>query len=281
MISLKCIFGVFVSLLLTDYICHAQFGVGQKKRRGTTFEEVQERAKELDEADIDAFGNIGNLMGQQGFGDFDLGSMMGQMAENPQLMKFMEQLDQSSGEAIKMLTEMSPEDLAKSMKEAMESLTSPDMMEKMIENKDDVLSSLGASGMLSEEQLKELQDNPELLESQMKQALSQISEVFDNPEAMKAVTDVASGIVEALEDPEGMLKNLMSNVMDLDQDDDKIEEARIQLLEHPELAGTSELASLYNSPEMRAILHDPDKWRETVKKGQGMLLGNEGVLKDI
>jgi len=288
MISLKCIFGVFVSLLLTDYICHAQFGVG-KKKRGTSFEEVQERAQELDAADIDAYGNIGNIMenmgdmGDMGFGDFDMGSMLEQVANNPNLMQILEQLEETGGEAMRMLTEMDPEELAAEMKKAMESLTSPDMLQKMIENKDDVLSNLGASGLLSEEQLKELQDDPEKLENQMKEAISQMSEVFEDPDALKAVTDVANSIVRALDNPdaEGSLKNLMGNMFEIDQDDDKIEEARVQLLGDPELAGTSELASLYNSPEMRAILNDPDKWRETVKKGQGMLFGNEGVLKDI
>jgi len=57
-------------------------------------------------------------------------------------------------------------------------------------------------------------------------------------------------------------------------DDDKIEEARLKLLEDPENAGEA-LASMFQNDEMKDILHDPIKWRESVKKGQGMLLGNQ------
>lgn len=254
------------------------------RAQGTTFEEVQERAQELDAADIDAFGNVGNIMNQMGdMGLGDMGAMLEQVAGNPELMQILEQLENSGGEAMKMLMEMDPEELASEMKKAMQSLTSPDMLQMMMENKDEVLSNLKASGFLSEEQLKDLEENPERLESQMKDAISQMNEVFEDPESLKQVTDVANSIVRALEDPdaEGGLKNLMSKMLDVEQDDDKIEDARLQLLENPELAGTSELASLYNSPEMREILNDPVKWRETVKKGQGLLFGNEGVLKDI
>jgi len=100
--------------------------------------------------------------------------------------------------------------------------------------------------------------------------------MFNDPEALKTVSDIAKGITDVLKDPEKLVDAMktMSKSNDIFKelaDDDKIEEARLQLLDNPDLAGNPVLASLYESEEMKEILQDPVKWRETVRKGQGML----------
>lgn len=56
-------------------------------------------------------------------------------------------------------------------------------------------------------------------------------------------------------------------------DDDKIEEARLQLLNDPNMAGNKAVSDMFGSEEMKEILNDPAMWRKSVKEGQKMLMG--------
>merc|ERR1711862_842244 len=110
-------------------------------------------------------------------------------------------------------------------------------------------------------------------------------DMFSDPEAMKTVTDIAKGITDVLKNPDKLV-DAMNSMSGYDEvfkdleDDDKIEEARLQLLKDPELAGNPILKSVYGSEEMKGILKDPVLWRETVKKGQGMLTGDKGAAME-
>lgn len=120
---------------------------------------------------------------------------------------------------------------------------------------------------------------------------SEMMKVFSDPSAMAEIATMMSGIGEMLADPEKMQEALMDIAAELEDwetalsDDEKIEEARQQLLKDPDLAENPALASVFDTKEMREIINDPKKWRKQVKEGQEMLKGGNrrqgGVMKDL
>ena len=120
---------------------------------------------------------------------------------------------------------------------------------------------------------------------------SEMRKVFSDPSAMAEIATMMSGIGEMLADPEKMQEALMDIAAELEDwetalsDDEKIEEARQQLLKDPDLAENPALASVFDTKEMREIINDPKKWRKQVKEGQEMLKGGNrrqgGVMKDL
>lgn len=266
--------------------CASQFGIAQKKR-GTTFEDLNDAAKEnFEEVDVDALGNMKNLGGAGGAGGFgDLSQLMGDMMNDPSIAKLMKEANTDVEGALEELKKLTPDQFASQMQEAMSFLTSGDMLDKVLDNKDAVIENLKASGLIDEKTLEEMTNNPEKLEADMKAAFGQMKDMFSDPEAMKTVTDIAKGITDVLKNPDKLV-DAMNSMSGYDEvfkdleDDDKIEEARLQLLNDPELAGNPILKSVYESEEMKAILKDPVKWRETVKKGQGMLTGDKGAAME-
>jgi len=278
--------------------CECQFGIA--KKRGTSFEEVNEAAKgEFDEVGIDALGNLmgdggidalGNLMGDGGIdalgnlmgdGLGDVSKLFGDMMNDPELVKLLESVNKEGGDILDKLKNMKPDEFASQMNDALNYLTSDDMLSSILDNKEEVLKNLETSGVIDKSAIEQLTKDPEKLESDMKTAFSQIQNMFKDPETLKTVTDIAQDITDVLQNPDklsGAMETLYSTLMKDVNDDDKIEEARQQLLSNPELAGNPTLASVYGSDEMKEILNDPVKWRETVKKGQGMLLNrNRGA----
>merc|ERR1712228_594708 len=109
----------------------------------------------------------------------------------------------------------------------------------------------------------------------MSKAFEQMSDIFSNQETLDAAASWMKGFGEILQDPEGAMKNIASTFAEELNNDEKIEEARLQLLANPDKAGSSALSSLFQNEEMKSILNDPIKWREQVKKGQSMLLGED------
>uniref|UniRef100_A0A7S2HQK7 STI1 domain-containing protein n=1 Tax=Helicotheca tamesis TaxID=374047 RepID=A0A7S2HQK7_9STRA len=242
--------------------CVAQFGVPQKKK-GTTFQEVNEMAKDQmnkGEFNMDAFANM------------DMGQMQEMMAEalkDPEMMKYMEDL---SASAMKELDNLTPEKIM----EQMEQITSGDMIEKTLGQKDEVLKTLEATGMVPPEDLARYKADPEAFEKDIKDAFNQMNDLFTNPDMVNSVMDMMKGFGNVMKNPDAALEEL-AKVMQGELDDDaKIEEARLQLLSNPELAGSPALASIFNSEEMKEVLNDPEKWKQSVKEGQGMLLGRAG-----
>lgn len=261
-----------ISLLTSP--CASQFGIAQNKR-GTTFEDLNEAAKE--EVAVDPMGNLGNLGNMAGLGD--LSKMMEDMMKDPAMADLLNDANTDVAGALEELKKLSPEQFAAQMQQAMSYLTSNDMLDKVLDNKETVLKNLETSGLVDKDTLEQMASNPEKLEADMKAAFGQMQEMFTDPEALETVANIAKGITDVLKNPDKLveaMKTMSNDIFKELADDDKIEEARLQLLDNPDLAGNPILASLYNSDEMKEILKDPVKWRETVKKGQGML-GNNGA----
>lgn len=111
----------------------------------------------------------------------------------------------------------------------------------------------------------------------MKGAFNQMQQVFSDPEMVSAATEMMKGMADVMQNPEEAMKGLAASMQGALDDDDKIEEARLQILKDPNAAGNPMLAELFKNEEMKEILYDSAKWKAAVKEGQGMLL-NDAVL---
>lgn len=76
-----------------------------------------------------------------------------------------------------------------------------------------------------------------------------------------------------MKDPDAAMSKLGEVLQDALSDDDKIEEARMQLLSDPSVAGNKAISDMFGSEQMKEILNDPVKWKKSVKEGQKMLTG--------
>ena len=107
----------------------------------------------------------------------------------------------------------------------------------------------------------------------MSEAFGQMKEIFTNPEAMDTVVQMMKGFGEIMKDPQAAMSKLGDVLQDSLADDDKIEEARQQLLNDPSVAGNEAISAMFGTDEMKDILNDPEKWKKSVKEGQRMLMG--------
>jgi len=239
----------------------AQFGVPQK--RGGSFEELNEAAKEG--------------MGGNGMADFanmdynELMKMIQETMDDPAMMEYVDGLSAGMGDAMEQLSKMSPEEIQSQMEQNLKAMASPDMLDSVMEQKDEVLATLKAQGLITAEQLEEFENDPQKFQETMGEAFGQMTKMLSDPDAIDAVSQVMKGVSEIMKDPAAAMGSLASAFSEGLGDDDKIEEARLQLLADPENAGNPALASLFGDAEMQEILQDPIKWREQVKKGQEML----------
>jgi hypothetical protein len=259
--ALKCL--GLASLLATPAV--AQFGI--KKDKATSFEELNEMAK--------------NQLGGMGMPDLanmdmdELQKMIEEAMNDPSMMEAMNGLNQGVGAAMEQLASMDADTLKKQMQEGLAMLTTPEMIETVLGQKEEVLASLKAQGLVDDETLAKYENDPDFFETEMARAFEQMKEIFNNPEAVEAATQMLKGFSDVMANPQKAMKEIASMFAGDLSDDDKIEEARLQLLTNPSKAGHPALAQMFQNEEMQAILKDPVKWRNQVKMGQSMLLGEE------
>lgn len=195
----------------------------------------------------------------------DLSKMMGDI--DPKMFEEMAGLGAHLEEVMKIMAEMSPEELEKQMRDAMEMLQSGEMMQNLLQNQEEILKTLEETGQVDAEELARFKTDPEYFEQKMKDSFEQMGALFQDPEVLKLATESMAGLTDLYKNPE-KLEEMMSALFKDLADDEKIEEARQMLLESPDLGS---LGELFNNDEMQAVLKDPKKWRETVKEGQGLL----------
>lgn len=262
------LFAGVVSLLTGPAI--AQFGVANNKKRGTGFEDMNAAAKDqMAGFDMGALGEMAKM---------DPTKMQDYLSEamsNPDIMDMLGGMGDGMEQAMADLAKMTPEEMAAQMKEAMDMIGGEGYLEQALSNPEELLKTLGDSGMVDAKQMEEFKQNPEKLKTEMKDAVEQLKTMFGDPEALKSATEIASQMSDFMKNPEKMqdvMKGYADQIENDLSDDDKIEEARLQLLTDPALAGTPEMTALFEGEEMQAILQDPVKWREAVKEGKGMLI---------
>lgn len=244
----------------------AEFGIPQK--RGGSFEELNEIAKEqMAGAGMADFANMDSA---------ELMKMIQDTMADPAMMEYVDGLSSGMGDAMDQLSKMSPEEIQKTMEENLKAMTSPDMLNTVLEQKDEVLKSLLDQGLITEEQMEEFKNDPKKFQETMGEAFGEMTKILQDPDAIDAVTQVMKGVSEIMKDPSAAMGQLAQAFSEGLGDDDKIEEARLQLLADPDTAGNPALASLFKDEEMQEILKDPLKWREQVRKGQDMLGGLGG-----
>lgn len=208
--------------------------------------------------------NGGAAAAAAGGGMGDLADLLGDV--DPKMLEELAGLGSQFDEIMDIMAKMSPEELEKQMKDAMEMLSGGDMMTNMLGMREEIIKTLEETGQVTPEELVKLKADPEYFEQKIKESFEQISEVFSDPETLKAATEGMKGITDMYNNPGDLFEQILGDF----DNDEKIEEVRLQLLQNPDL-GLPGLSDAFNTPEMKEILNDPKKWRDSVKEGKGML----------
>jgi hypothetical protein len=257
----------------------AQFGVaGNRKKPGSSFQELNEKAKQQGGAGAGAGpGDMDQLMRQMGMDPMELQKMMGQI--DPKMLEELADLGPQFDEMIKIMSEMSPEELQKQMADAMELLSGSDVMKGMFQNQDLILKQLEEAGVVDADELEKFKKDPEYFEQKMKDGLDQMKDIFSSPEILKAATETMKATTEMYKNPEKVQEALGSLMANVDFDDAQIEEVRQLFLKDPNSNGLLQAMigeGGKTAKELEDILKDPKKWKENVKEGLGQLKGLGG-----
>jgi hypothetical protein len=243
-----------------------------RKKQGGTFQELQEQAQQ----GMAAGG--GNPMDQ--LANMDPDEMMKLIQEgmnDPATKQYMEQFGQGMAQVLEQLSSMDPEEMKRQITDNLQQISSPEILNSVLDQQDEVLQSLLMQGLITEEQMLEFQNDPSKFQEQMAQAFDQMSKVLSDPQALDAAMQMMTGMADLMSNPEGAMKKLADAFNSELGDDSKIEEARLQLLADPSAAGNPAMAALFENEDMLEILKDPVKWRDQVRKGQEMLTGGVGA----
>jgi hypothetical protein len=217
------------------------------------------------------------MMKQMGLDPAELQKMMGEV--DPKMLEELANLGPKFDDMMKLMSDMSPEELQKQMADAMELFSGSDMMAGMFENADYILKALEESGTIDAAEQKYKKD-PEYFEQKMKEGMEQMKGLFSNPEMLKVATETMKATTELYKNPDKMQEVLGSLMGNFDIDDDQIEEVRQMYLKDPDsnpflqgMIGSGDKSA----KEMEDILKDPKKWRDNVKEGLGILKKQGGV----
>ncbi|KAL3911302.1 MAG: hypothetical protein SGARI_001709, partial [Bacillariaceae sp.] len=212
------------------------------------------------------------LMKSMGMDPADLQKMMGEI--DPKMLEELADLGPQFDEMMKLMSEMSPDELQKQMKDAMDMLSGTDLMAGMFENQEEILKQLEEAGVVDAEELEKYKKDPEYFEQKMKEGFDQMKDMFSNPDMIKAATETMKATTEMYKNPEKMMEGLGSMMGDFEIDDAQIEEIRQMYLKDPN--SNAMLQGMIGGggktgDELKDILKDPKKWRDTVKEGLGQL----------
>ena len=173
------------------------------------------------------------------------------------------------------LAKLSPEDLSAAMAEVMES---PEM-QAMLNDPASMLEQMRGSGMVADEVLDEYIKNPAKYEKELEKMTQEIKNVLSDPKTMNEMMGMMKEVTDVLADPKKLEEAMMDIAKEMEEwettlsDDDKIEEARLKLLDSPDLSSNPKVAGVFNTKEMKEIINDPVKWRENLKKGRDIMKG--------
>lgn len=197
-----------------------------------------------------------------GMGDVDMGKAMTDMEA-----------------AMSQLASMDADELNAAM---MDVMNSPEI-KAMLDDPTMMLEQMRGTGMMPDETIDEYLKNPKKYKREMKKMQDEMMKVFTDPEAMQGVVDMMTGVTEMLSDPKKLEEALEDIVRELEQwetdlgDAEKVEAARQQLLNSPDLTDNPALAEVFGTKEMKDIIGDKEKWRKTVMEGKERLRMGGGV----
>jgi hypothetical protein len=248
---------ISLSCLLTGSL--AQFGVagGRRKQGGSSFQDLNEMAKQAQ-----AGGEGAAAAGAGGDAAVRLQDLLAGAGGGGGMADLMGNMQEQLGAVYEQMAQMSPEELQKQMQDAMQMLTSGDMVENIVNKKDEVLASLEQSGMVSAEELEKYKKDPAYFEEQMRGAFDQMAGMFNNPEMINTMTQTMSAITDpAMLEFNKLLEEGLT-------DDVKLEEARLQLLSNPSLAKNPLFEAIFEDEDFQKVVGDPQKWQDAFKEGQ-------------
>lgn len=241
--------------------------------------EFQKKAQEAEVgADGSANLDLDSLFsggGMGGAGMEDLQKMLTDSFQDPEIRK---QMEDSMGkdflDVFDKIQNMSPEELQKQMEDAMKLLTGDDaMIDQILEKREEVIEQLEKTKAVPAEELEKFKADPKYFELKMRESFEQMQNVLGDPDYLKMATDAmsamgqAKGLMGGLGDSSELANLLKENL----NDDDKLEEARLEVLK----GDNPLLSKLFESEEMQAVVRDPVKWKETVKEGYKDLVKEE------
>ena len=269
------------SVLLAGLVptANAQFGLPNRRAAGEggakSFEQLNKMAADRMAGDDNAgglaglgnLGDIGALM--QDMDPETLQELMMEGMKDPQVQEMFKGMQSAMDE----LMNMDSEQLKAQMQEAMEMLTSDDIQKNILAQKEEVLAMMEAQGTATPEEIAEYRADPAKFEAAMNEAFGQMKEIFRDPQNLETVTQMVKGFGSIMQDPKAAMSKLGDVLKDSFADDDKIEEARLQLLSDPDIAGNKAISDMFATEEMKELLNDPVKWRKSVKEGQQMMFG--------
>ncbi|KAL7557749.1 hypothetical protein ACA910_006223 [Epithemia clementina (nom. ined.)] len=255
-------------LLLFPNIAVAQFGLGNRRQQGGTgFQEMQELAKKQQE--VGAAG---------GGADVDMAKLLEEAMKDPVAMEYMEKMGHDINKAMDQLSKMTPEEIEKQMSEAFGALTDDKMLEAIMGSKEEVLKQMELMGMIPADELAKMKADPAYFDAKMKESWSQMQTLFQNPEMAQYMTQALTSMTEMFQKGGTLMDELEKFAGSGDLSDDKtIEEARRALLDGDLAAKNPMLKKLLDNDEMKSILKDTKKFRESVKEGRKVL----GLKDDV
>merc|ERR1719428_1927540 len=112
----------------------------------------------------------------------------------------MPQLD----EVMKMMSEMSPEELAKQMQDAMDLFGGDDMMNNMLGQQDEILKVLEETGAVDAEELAKFKADPEYFEQKMKESMDQMKNMLADPDMMAQAAEGMKAAQDLFNNPDAI-----------------------------------------------------------------------------
>lgn len=263
----------------------AQFGVagGRRKQQAGNFENLQEMAKQQQQQAAAAAGagipDLKNLM--NGGADMaELQKMIQESLQDPETQKYLQEMGTQFGAAMEQLAQMTPEQIQAQMAQALDVLQSGDMLEGLVESRDAVIAQLEATGTIPKEEIAKMKADPQYFELKMRESFDSMKDMFQNPEMLEGMAAAMASMKDLMDSGDEILDEMTKMLTSGElQDDDKIEEARLQIL-RGDFSENPLMKEMFASEEMQELLKDPVKWRESVKEGQANIAEAGKQVKD-
>ena len=209
-----------------------------------------------------------------------LQKMIQESMSDPETQKYMEQMGGQFSQAMEQLSKMSPEEIQAQMAQAFDVLQSGDMIDGLVNQRDEVIAQLETTGTIPADEIAKMKADPAYFELKMRESFDQMKDMFQNPEMLESMTAAMSSMKELMDSGDEILDEMTKMLTSGElQDDEKIEEARLQIL-RGDFDTNPLMKEMFESEEMQELLKDPKKWRESVKEGQENIKSAVGGGKD-
>jgi hypothetical protein len=231
---------------------------GGGRKVGTTFQELNEQVKE---------GGVATG-GAAGMDDMEkMQEMMAAAFSDPAALEAMQAMGSGLQDMMEEMGKMDPAALQAQMEEAMKLMTQGDIMDSVLEKKDEVLANLEQTGLVPPEELAKYKADPAYFEEQMKGAFDQMKGLFEDPDMMKTAQDAMQGMQDAFSDP--IITQMQELLMADEVTNMQIEELRLTLLQNEK--------QLTESPAMAMFQGMADEVKDEKLFRKGFMEGRQAI----